>query len=75
LSVPNNAKILSSTIDLVTYPVLSNMFKLAWNRAVYLGEPFLQAVWPAFYYMSILRDPGAVSGGGRKSKRARKKFG
>jgi len=27
------------------------MFKLAWNRAVYLGEPFLQAVWPAFYYM------------------------
>jgi len=24
---------------------------------------------------SILGDPGAVSGGGRKSKRARKKFG
>ena len=28
-----------------------------------------------FINMFILGDPGAVSGGGKKSKRARKKFG
>ena len=27
------------------------------------------------YDLGILGDPGAVSGGGKKSKRARKKFG